>query len=98
MGIYAELKVRGQILVVADPSGDTCNVAGDFDRLLPVPNTPFPSLLVEPYRDVVISGTYLMALAAEVSQLLKRTDTGPEHRGLLRLRAPSCGRARRAGF
>jgi hypothetical protein len=88
MGIYAELKVRGQVLVVADPSGGMYNAAGDFDRLLPVPEDAFPVLArVDPYRDVVISGTDLTALASEVAQLLKRADIGPEHRGLLRLRA-----------
>jgi hypothetical protein len=88
MGVYAELKVRGQVLVLADPSGGTFNAAGDFDRLLPVPEEAFPVLArVEPYSDVVISGTDLTALASEVTQLLKRADTGPEHRGLLRLRA-----------
>jgi hypothetical protein len=78
MGIYAELKVRGQVLVVADPSGGKYNAAGDFDRLLPVPEDAFPVLArVDPYRDVVISGTDLTALASEVAQLLKRADIGP---------------------
>jgi hypothetical protein len=36
---------------------------------------------------VVISGTDLTALAFEAAQLLKLADTGPEQRGLLRLRA-----------
>jgi hypothetical protein len=88
MGIYAELKVRGQVLVLPDPSGGTFNAAGDFDQLLPVPEDTFPVLArVEPHSDVVISGTDLTALASEVDQLLKRADTGSEHRGLLRLRA-----------
>jgi hypothetical protein len=88
MGIRAELKVHGQVLVLTDPSGGTFDAAGDFDRLLPVPEDAFPVLArVEPYSDVVISGTDLMALASEVAQLFKLADTGPERRGLLRLRA-----------
>jgi hypothetical protein len=88
MGIYAELKVCGRVVVLADPSGGTFNAAGDFDRLLPVPKDAFPVLArLEPYRNVVIPDTDLMALASEVARLLKRADAGPEHRGLLRLRA-----------
>jgi hypothetical protein len=88
MGIYAELRVGGRIVVLADPSGGTFRAAGDFDRLLPVPEDAFPVLArVEQYRDVVIAGTDLMALASEAARLLKRADAGPEHRGLLRLRA-----------
>jgi hypothetical protein len=80
--------MRGQVLVLADPSGGTFNAAGDFDRLLPVPGDDFPVLArVEPYSDVVISGTDLAALAFEAARLLKLADTGPEQRGLLRLRA-----------
>jgi hypothetical protein len=46
MGLYAELKVRGQVLVLTDPSGGTFNAAGDFDRLCQFRKTTFPSLLV----------------------------------------------------
>jgi len=88
MGIYAELLVGGQVLVLTDPSGGTFTAAGDFGRLLPVPEDAFPVLArVEPYSDVVIPGTDLTALASEVTQMLKRAATGPEHRGLLRLLA-----------
>jgi hypothetical protein len=88
MGICADLKVRGQVLFLTDPSGGTFNSAGDFDRLPPVPEDAFPVLArVELDSDVVISGTDLMALASEVAQLFKLADTGPERCGLLRLRA-----------
>ena len=43
-GIDAELKVRGQAVTLADPSGGTFNAAADFDRLLPVTQDAFPAL------------------------------------------------------
>jgi hypothetical protein len=88
MGVHAELLVRGRPVVLTDPSGGTFNAAGDFDRLLPVSGTSFPILArVDPYGTVVVLGGDKAALVTEADLLLEQARTGPERRGLLRLRA-----------
>jgi len=88
MGVRAQLKVRGQPLILADPSGGTFEAAGDFDRLLPASAANFPVLArVDPFGRTVISGADLAALAHEAGELLGQAVEGPEGRGLLRLRA-----------
>jgi hypothetical protein len=68
MGIYAELKVRGQAVTLADPSGGKFDAAGDFDQLLPVPEDIFPVLArIDPYGEVTIRHPDLAALAAEAA-------------------------------
>ena len=87
MGIRAELKVHGQTVTLADPSGGIFNAAGDFDRLLPVTGEAFPILArIGPFSDVVIAAADLASLASEAAQLLRQADEGAERRGLLRLR------------
>jgi hypothetical protein len=87
MGVRAQLKVRGQPVTLADPSGGTFEAAGDFDRLLPAPADNFPVLgRIDPFGKTVISGADLAALAYETGQLLGQAVEGPERRGLLRLR------------
>jgi hypothetical protein len=52
MGVYAVLEVRGRVVSVTDPSGGTCNAAGDFDRLLPVTDAALPVLSrVDPHGE-----------------------------------------------
>lgn len=88
MGLRAQLRIRGQPITLADPSGGTFEAAGDFDRLLPAPTEDFPVLRrLDPFGKTVISGADLAALAREAGQMLSHTVEGPERRGLLRLRA-----------
>ena len=76
-----ELKVRGQVVTLADPSGGTFNAAGDFDRLLPVAEADFPVLpRIDSYGDGAIPNAELAALASEVTQLLERAN-GARQRG-----------------
>jgi hypothetical protein len=83
VGIYAELKVGGQAISLADPSGGTFNAAGDFDRLLPAAEDGFPVLArIDPHGDVVIPDADLAALASEVARLLEWPDDAPARRGL----------------
>ncbi|MGH3220510.1 MAG: hypothetical protein ACRDPY_17715 [Streptosporangiaceae bacterium] len=88
MGLCAELLVRGQAVVLADPSGGSFTAAGDFDRLLPVSGETFPILAqIDPCGDVTVPSGDMPALASEVALLFKRAEHGPERRGLLRLQA-----------
>src|SRR5580698_834065 len=65
-GVRAELKVHGQTVILADPSGGIFNAAGDFDRLLPVTGEAFPILArIGPFSDVVIAAADLASLASE---------------------------------
>jgi hypothetical protein len=98
MGIVARLKVHGEAVVVADPSGGRCDAAGDFDRLLPVPESRFPVLAeADPHGEATIANPDLVALADEVTLLLRQAVDGPERRGLLRLRALALEGHRRPG-
>ncbi len=88
MGVRAELIVNGRTLALPDPSGGIFNVAGDFDRLLPVSGKTFPVLArVDLYGDATVASGDLPALVSEVAVLLEQAKLGPERRGLLRLQA-----------
>jgi hypothetical protein len=88
VGVYAVLEVRGRVVSIADPSGGSCNAAGDFDRLLPVNDPALPVLArVDPHGDLRISGANIDAVTAEADILLQRAASELERRGLLRLRA-----------
>ena len=95
MGVYAVLEVRGRVMSVTDPSGGTCNSAGDFDRLLPVTDAGLPILSrIDPCGELRVPHTDLDAVSAEAGILLDRADNDLERRGLRRLRAlASAGRA-----
>jgi hypothetical protein len=88
MGVYAVLEVHGQVVTVTDPSGGTCNAAGDFDRLLPVTDAGLPILSrIDPCGELRVPHADLDAVSTEAGILLGRAANGLERRGLLRLRA-----------
>jgi hypothetical protein len=88
MGVCAELRVRGRAVVLSDPAGGTFNAAGDFDRLLPVSGKSFPILArIDLYGTVTVLSRDMAALVTEADLLLEQAQSGPERRGLLRLRA-----------
>ena len=96
-GIRAELKVHGQTVTSADPSGGTFNAVGDCDRLLPVTGEAFPILArIGPFSDVVIAAANLAALASEAAQLLKRADEGAARSAPAPHAGPDRGRASQA--
>lgn len=75
--------VRG----IADPTGGTCDAAGDLDRLIPTNSGGFLDE-VNPHGDVSFGAWHTKRILAEVAALLDRIDlSGTEQRGLLRLRA-----------
>jgi hypothetical protein len=88
VGLVAYLKVAGARATVADPSGGTCDAAGDFDRLLPLDQHAYPLLSqIDPHGDLTLSGGQIRAALAEVDRLLTTATMTPvERRGLLRLR------------
>jgi hypothetical protein len=88
VGVRAVLEVRGRAVRVADPSGGSCDAAGDFDRLLPVTEATCPILSrIDPCAEVRIAHADLPAVASEVAILLGWAAHDPERRGLLRLAA-----------
>jgi hypothetical protein len=80
---------------VSDPSGGTCNAAGDFDRLIPVADAGLPILSrIDPYGELRVPHADLDAVSAEAGILMDRANNDLERRGLRRLRAlASAGRA-----
>jgi hypothetical protein len=89
MGIQAYLCKAGQpIAGLPDPSGGHFDAAGDLDRLIPAADISLPLLSkVDPYADLELGQSSMPALSAEIDRLLPLARPGPEHRGLLRLRA-----------
>ena len=72
---------------LVDPSGGHFDSAGDFDRLIPADaRSPLLSQ-VDPYGDLELARDLMPGLITEISALLSQAHTGPESRGLLRLRA-----------
>jgi hypothetical protein len=73
---------------MSDPSGGLFDSAGDFDRLLRR-RVAEPSLLnsVDLHGEMLVSCEAMPDLIAEVDLLLEQAIPGPEHRGLMRLRA-----------
>jgi hypothetical protein len=72
---------------LADPSGGHFDSSGDFDRLVPADaRSPLLSQ-VDPYGDLELAPDLMPNLIAEITVLLSQARTGPESRGLLRLRA-----------
>lgn len=88
MSIRAYACHAGQpVTGLADPSGGHFDSAGDFDRLIPA-DARWPLLSqVDPYGDLELVPDLMPGLIAEISALLSEARTGPESRGLLRLRA-----------
>jgi hypothetical protein len=88
VGVDAVLDVAGRAVTVPDPSGGTCNAAGDFDRLIPVDPKTYPTLSrIDPWAYVTFDAEDMAAMLPEIEQLLAIAQQGPERRGLLRLRA-----------
>lgn len=85
---FAVITLDGQVVRgIADPTGGTCDAAGDLDRLIP---TNSGGLLdeVDPHGDTSFGAWHTSRILAEVAALLNRTDlSGTEQRGLLRLQA-----------
>jgi hypothetical protein len=81
VAIVITLELDGQAQTVADPSGGTCDAAGDFDRLLPFPNDlPMLSRL-DPYGDVTFTTAAMKELRDEVQMVIDRAADGSERRG-----------------
>jgi hypothetical protein len=70
VGIVVTLEVDGKPVTVPDPSGGSCDAAGDFDRLLPF-SADLPVLSrIDPYDTVILRGDDLGQLAVEVDRVL----------------------------
>lgn len=87
MGIVITLEVNGRAQTIADPSGRTCDAAGDFDPLLPFPDDCPMLKRLDPYGQVTFTSAEMTAIRDEAQQVIDRTSDGRERRGLLRLRA-----------
>jgi hypothetical protein len=97
VGIVVTLEVDGKPVTVPDPSGGSCDAAGDFDRLLPF-SADLPVLSrIDPYDTVILRGDDLGQLAVEVDRVSALAAAGPERRGLARLRALAQEGTRRPG-
>ena len=87
--------VRAPVRGLPDPSGGTFDAAGDFDRLLGLPDgTSFSR--IDPYSDTSFTAEELSELLAAISHHLAFDLSGTERRGLLRLEAMAIA-ARRSG-
>ena len=82
------MEVGGSTMTVADPSGGTCDAAGDFDRLLPLDAEDYPVLSrIDPHGDVELGTSAVRAALPEIDRLLAAARDGIERRGVLRLHA-----------
>lgn len=88
MAIWVEPRRRDSspIRDVADPSGGTCDAAGDFDRFIGSPALPVLGA-VDPYADTSMTSVEMPGLLRDIELALSDAHGGPEMRGLLRLRA-----------
>jgi hypothetical protein len=92
--IYVELRDEAGLAVtgLADPSGGTFDVAGDFDRFLDQPpyglvTDGLPVLQsLDPFGTTVILSGVMARLIADCVRAVAVAVPGPERRGLLRLR------------
>ncbi|WP_433300419.1 hypothetical protein ACQP2F_08980 [Actinoplanes sp. CA-030573] len=89
MGIQARLHRAGQQLtMLPDPDGGSFDAAGDFDRLLPAADPTFLVLSqVDAHGDLDVTRDKMPQLISDIDRLRPLARTGPERRGLLRLRA-----------
>jgi hypothetical protein len=88
---------------LTDPSGGTFDAAGDFDRFLDQPpygQVPdgLPVLeSLDPFGTTVMPSGVMPRLISDCVHALAVAKDGPEHRGLLRLRALAEECSRRPG-
>ncbi len=90
VGVVVVLEADGHNVTVADPSGGTCDAAGDFDRLLPLDAEAYPIPIlgrIHPWAQFAYDARDMAAMVPEIDQLLAAARVGVERRGLLRLRA-----------
>ena len=94
MPIVFRLLADGQVVTLPDPAGGQFDAAGDIDRLLPLP-TELPlergfnlEVLgrVEAFEDVYFTAADMVGIVSDTRALLVLARSGPETRGLDRLR------------
>jgi hypothetical protein len=98
MGVVANLfdRAGNPVRGLPDPSGGTFDAAGDFDRLVGLPDgTSFSR--IDPYSDTSFTAAELSDLLAAISHQLTYDLTGAERRGLLRLEAMATAAQRSGG-
>lgn len=85
-GIEVTVQRVGQRLSgLPDPNGGSFDAAGDFDELVGSSDLPILGTL-DPYGDVTLGATMMADLIADVDRALQGSRSGPQLRGLRRLR------------